>query len=385
MDSALSLVKYDNRHTAVMKYVFGDVLVCRDINIATKLAFDDKVRRKCVTLEGDVVDPAGVLSGGAAPKEGSLLGKLKDFQNKHVILQTIHFIVRYALFVFLQSTMQAKLQEIVNFENRIADLSHSSVTWNNYKKKLELKQFELNNQQRALELTKHHEVLKEIQQLEENIGTTNAQVFWTVILRKCFFFVEELKKQIETSSELENKNKEKIKDVEEKLKDSEGYKKKQLKKLEAEVKKLKVQSDKTENELKKHAQDFEVLHLDINELKTTIANTEKQIALNEEAIKSMQNDHEAQRGVLAEKKEAIAKLQQEHNNAKAKIAEKNKANQQKCNAKEKLLAQITEFELEIKKKMHNVNKLITEVDKAKARVTSPNKQLFSISLTLFYS
>lgn len=67
-----------------MEYVFGDVLICTDIKIATKLAFNENVRRKCVTLAGDVVDPSGVLSGGALPKDGSLLMKLKDFQNKDV-------------------------------------------------------------------------------------------------------------------------------------------------------------------------------------------------------------------------------------------------------------------------------------------------------------
>ena len=47
-----------------MEFVFGSVLVCSDIDTASKVAYDPKVSRKCVTLEGDVVDPQGTLSGG---------------------------------------------------------------------------------------------------------------------------------------------------------------------------------------------------------------------------------------------------------------------------------------------------------------------------------
>lgn len=68
-----------------MAYVFGDVLICKDITCAKTLAFDPNIRRKCVTLAGDVVDPSGVLSGGAIAKDGSLLSRLKDFQIKNVI------------------------------------------------------------------------------------------------------------------------------------------------------------------------------------------------------------------------------------------------------------------------------------------------------------
>lgn len=85
VDSAMSLIKYDKKLYKAMAYVFGGVLICKDIKVAKTLAFDPNVRRKCVTLGGDVVDPSGVLSGGAAARGGSLLQKLKDFQSKNVI------------------------------------------------------------------------------------------------------------------------------------------------------------------------------------------------------------------------------------------------------------------------------------------------------------
>jgi structural maintenance of chromosome 2 len=47
-----------------MKYVFGDYFVCEQNDVAKKLAFDPSVKMKCVTLDGVIYNPSGVLSGG---------------------------------------------------------------------------------------------------------------------------------------------------------------------------------------------------------------------------------------------------------------------------------------------------------------------------------
>ena len=42
-----------------MKYCFGGVLICKTKEQAKKVAFDKSVKKKVITLEGDVYDPAG--------------------------------------------------------------------------------------------------------------------------------------------------------------------------------------------------------------------------------------------------------------------------------------------------------------------------------------
>ncbi len=44
----------------------GNVLVCSNLDVANRLAFDKNVGKLCVTLEGDKVNPSGELSGGNA-------------------------------------------------------------------------------------------------------------------------------------------------------------------------------------------------------------------------------------------------------------------------------------------------------------------------------
>ena len=67
-----------------LEYVFGSTLVCRDAATAKRVTFDAAVRMKSVTMDGDVYDPAGTLSGGSAPSSGShsVLLRMQDVARK---------------------------------------------------------------------------------------------------------------------------------------------------------------------------------------------------------------------------------------------------------------------------------------------------------------
>ena len=48
-----------------MQYAFGQTLICDSAATAKAIAFDDDLRLKCVTLDGDLFDPSGTLTGGS--------------------------------------------------------------------------------------------------------------------------------------------------------------------------------------------------------------------------------------------------------------------------------------------------------------------------------
>lgn len=77
VDLALSLIGYDDEVSAAMDYVFGSTLVCEDAETAKRVTFDPAVRMKSVTLEGDVYDPSGTLSGGSSPNSSGVLVTLQ--------------------------------------------------------------------------------------------------------------------------------------------------------------------------------------------------------------------------------------------------------------------------------------------------------------------
>lgn len=59
-----------------MTYVFGDTIICADAESANAVTFGAKVRS--VTLNGDVYDPSGTLSGGAPPSGSGVLLRVQE-------------------------------------------------------------------------------------------------------------------------------------------------------------------------------------------------------------------------------------------------------------------------------------------------------------------
>ncbi|KAK9447758.1 RecF/RecN/SMC [Limtongia smithiae] len=75
---ALSLVGYDEEVSRAMEFVFGSTLVCADADTAKNVTFDPRIRMKSVTLQGDMYDPNGTLSGGSAPTSSGILVTIQE-------------------------------------------------------------------------------------------------------------------------------------------------------------------------------------------------------------------------------------------------------------------------------------------------------------------
>lgn len=63
IDYAINLVEYDPKFNEAFCYVFGDTLVVKDLDAARKL-----MPRRMVTLEGELIEKSGAMTGGTAPK-----------------------------------------------------------------------------------------------------------------------------------------------------------------------------------------------------------------------------------------------------------------------------------------------------------------------------
>ncbi len=64
---AKDLVNYNHsKYETLINYVFGSTIICSTSAIAQRVAFDEKLglNAMAITLDGDVYNPAGILSGG---------------------------------------------------------------------------------------------------------------------------------------------------------------------------------------------------------------------------------------------------------------------------------------------------------------------------------
>jgi len=130
--TALSLVGYADEVSRAITYIFGDTLICDDANTAKAVTFSRDVDVKSVTLEGDVYDPSGTLSGGAAPNSSKVLIQVQD-------LIAVEHKLRDA---------RTRLDATAKHEEEIRD---RRARWKALGRELEIKRHELNLLQEHLE------------------------------------------------------------------------------------------------------------------------------------------------------------------------------------------------------------------------------------------
>lgn len=138
-DLALNLIGYEEEVNAAMEYVFGNTLICEDADTAKRVTFDPSVRMKSVTLEGDVYDPSGTLSGGSSPKSSGVLVTLqqlneitRELDTRQKALQKLQSIMtqekqRLDAARQLKQQLDLKSHEISLAEQQINNNSSSSV------------------------------------------------------------------------------------------------------------------------------------------------------------------------------------------------------------------------------------------------------------------
>ncbi|RLI74754.1 chromosome segregation protein SMC, partial [Archaeoglobales archaeon] len=71
IDYAINLIKFDKKFKNVFKFILRDTIVVDNIENAKKLMDN----RRIVTLEGDLIERTGLISGGSTTKRGMLISK----------------------------------------------------------------------------------------------------------------------------------------------------------------------------------------------------------------------------------------------------------------------------------------------------------------------
>ncbi len=77
---ASDLISCDKKYLEIVKYLLGAVIVAEDIDYATAIAKKQGYRVKVVTLDGQVVNPGGSLTGGSVTKNAGLLSRANDIK-----------------------------------------------------------------------------------------------------------------------------------------------------------------------------------------------------------------------------------------------------------------------------------------------------------------
>lgn len=148
---ALSFVGYDAKVDAAMKYVFGGNFICPDMNTAKKVTFNDKIRTKSVTLDGDVMDPSGTLTGGSRPNTAPVLAQLHELKAAKA----------------KQTALEAQFKTI---SEQLVTLRKSSAKYAQLKEQFDIKQHEIELARSRIEQSSAHQTVAEVEELTASLA-----------------------------------------------------------------------------------------------------------------------------------------------------------------------------------------------------------------------
>ena len=107
----LEVVRFDPSYEKVVRFLLGDALIVRDLPAALELWQEQGGRRTLVTLDGEVLDPYGVVTGG--PLEGEGHGALQRRREVQELEETVRaFEAEFALATERHRTLQARLLQL---------------------------------------------------------------------------------------------------------------------------------------------------------------------------------------------------------------------------------------------------------------------------------
>lgn len=76
---AAELIQFDPKFASVAQYLLGRTIIVKDIDCALRIARQNSFSLKLVTLEGELINPGGAISGGShTRREASILGRQNE-------------------------------------------------------------------------------------------------------------------------------------------------------------------------------------------------------------------------------------------------------------------------------------------------------------------
>ncbi|KAI5307199.1 Rab GDP dissociation inhibitor alpha [Ascosphaera pollenicola] len=335
VELALSLIGYDEEVAAAMQYVFGMTLICQDADAAKRVTFDPAVRLKSVTLEGDVYDPSGTLSGGSSPNTSGVL----------VVLQHLNEIT----------------QELAGKEK---ELRHLRDLLAREKEKLDY----CKAIQERLDLKTH-----EIKLTEDQInGNASSSIIHAV--EEMYKEIEQLKSNIEDAKQRQVTAAKDIKKIEKDMGEFNNNKDGKLAELQTTVSTLKKQLDKNSCILKTMQKELQASRLDSEQAGSDLTAAEDQLSDADGNVKAQLSELEALKKEQIECKRAHYLAQAKLNDERAKLVGFNDELRELEEAIRSKNAQVAEEGLELQKLGHHLEKLRKDQQTAAQLVASMEKE-----------
>jgi len=323
---AIDLIEYDNRLQPAMAYIMGNVLICSDIHVAKKVAYDPRVQCLCVTLDGDKVNPSGEMSGGAAIKTGSFLAHIAQVMEAKKSLEE----------------KEREFAQIASEEKRLRNMDEQFRHLQNqhFSKSKELEQIH-----ERMKNTDHHRLNEKVKDLKADIETS--------------------KQQIVEAKEIEKDRTQKHKDALYKIKNADELKKKELKEAEKAVKEAKKAEETAKQNWSSKEAEEDTIKMEITSLQKSVETAENQLGTNDEAIQGLAEEAEKLKEKLSGAK-SVAKEAHDAVKIQKEALASNRTEITSLQSKsEKMTKAEKDRELKVQELTHNITRAKDDAGNAK--------------------
>lgn len=270
---AIELVGFDEEVRSALEYVFGASLVVDDAQAANKIC--DATKTRTVTIDGDVYDPSGTISGGSKNNLGTTLAKLTELTTSTN-----------------QLAEEQKRLDIVN--TRLHELKSVSKKYDDLSAKLEICEEELASVDKHISQTSYgmlfeqfSKMEKELQEAEEEMDHMNSEK------ESKWALYNELK---EKEAELTRSREKKLKEIETRMKKAKQY----ANKLAEEARSIETQS--------------QTMVMELESLQTEVIASKEAVKVAEKALQETES-------VESDLQMKVGEIKSKYDEAKASTAE----------------------------------------------------------------
>ncbi|XP_064944962.1 structural maintenance of chromosomes protein 2-1-like [Musa acuminata AAA Group] len=318
---ALLLVGYGDEVKNAMVYVFGSTFVCQSIDAAKEVAFNRDTSVPSVTLEGDIFQPSGLLTGGSRKGGGELLKQL------HALAEA-------------ESELNIHQRGLSEIEGKIAALVPLQKKYVQLKSQLELKSYDLSLFESRAEQNEHHKLGELVKKIEEDLEEAKLRV---------------KEKQLQHNNSILI-----VSTLEKSIKENGNQRETRLKDLEKKIKLLKSDMQSALRQLKVHESEKEKIIMEKDAILQELVMLENQLAASETQIHTFTEELDKQRNKVSSIKQAYDQAESELNLSRSKLKECD--TQISCIAKEQqnLQQKLSDAAVERKKMENEVKRMEIE-------------------------
>jgi structural maintenance of chromosome 2 len=270
---ALTLVGYNNDVSKALEYVFGNTFICDDPSTANLVTFNERVKTKSVTLDGDVYDPSGTLQGGSKPQSSGILIQINEMNE-------------------IKKKISHLTKEIENTTEQINQLNQVSSNYKILSQKIDLKKHEITLYDKQISTSSHSNIENRIKAIIEERQTLLLQTQSLETKRKA---------AIQEANRLEIE-----------MNDFNSNKTTKLQDMEKQLSNERSTLEKVTKTYKQAEAEYTTLQLEIEQLQADLASSEAQLSEAESNFASLQSEDQ-------EIKNNIQEYQAQYNTMKSEL------------------------------------------------------------------